>query len=268
MITRGKGYLPDDELIVSEQLVSKAAAPHLGFNSGAATVLPRIDYTGLLPFIPDQGPTSSCVGQALATAIYLNAKIAGHPIPRPSAKAIYDFAREEDQPYERLVDSGSRPLAAMNAVKNHGMTRDEDWPILFGPKGDAININDKPLLHVFQNALSAKLDDFYRITAGSGAVELVKFALARGYCPIFSMPVDDIYEQWSDSKIYEGRRNVSLGGHMQAIGGYDDATRSVIVIGSWSRFWANGGLIQISYDYFESGECRDILVPTTAPTIV
>lgn len=262
MTTRGRGWRPDDPAVVEAQLVSHHVSGLIGAPS--SVVLSELDYTSLLDKIPDQGPTSSCVGQALATALFLTAAIAGTPIVRPSAKAIYDFARGEDQPYVHLVDDGSRPLAAMHCGVEKGLVAESDWPLIIHPGGIS-NINVRAPLDVYQNALGHKIGAYYRIPAGPGASEAVRHALSQGYCPIFAMPVDEAYEQWDSEKIYEGRKGASLGGHMQAIGGFADGC--IIVPGSWGTSFARGGIVRIANDFLDSGECTDILVATIVPAL-
>lgn len=263
MLFRGKGWVPDDAGIVQEQLSEKSGTFLREVRTGLA---PVVNYTSLLDLIPDQGPTSSCVGQAFSTALYLTAKLAGHPIERPSAKAIYDFARMEDQPHDAMTDTGSRPFAAVNALNTHGMVANGDWPILFDHEGNAKNINTRPPLHIYQNALGAKLDAWYRIAKGPEASTALIGALARGYCPIFAMPVDEAYERWDSEKVYEGRFQPSLGNHMQAIAGYDNVNRCFLIVSSWGSTHGHQGIVRIGYEYMDSGEPADFIVPTVVPT--
>ncbi len=260
MIERGLGWCEDASAIVDAQIVSCAFENLVG--GGPISTPTRIDYTGLLDVVPDQRNTSSCVGQAFATALYLTAKLAGIPIPRPSAKAIYDFARAEDQPYVRLTDLGCRPLAAIACLSDKGMVADADWPLVFQPDGMS-NVNVRAPLDIYQGALGFKLGDYYRIPAGPGAAAAVRLAISRGYCPAFAMPVDDAFQRWNSSRVYDGRRGPSLGGHMQVFAGFD--TGYLKVLGSWGTLFADHGVINISDDYVDSGECRDIIVPTLVP---
>ena len=260
---RGLGWRPDDPSIVQHELVSK----HLSNLVGAMAPVraPVLNYTPLLDKIPDQRNTSSCVGHAFATAIYLTAKLQGFDIPRPSAKAIYDFARGEDQPYVHLQDDGCRPLAAIRCLVDKGMVSDADWPILFHPEGMS-NINVRPPIDVYQEALAAKVGDWYRIAAGPGASALIDHALARGYCPVFAMPVDHEYQWLQGEKIYEGRKGASLGGHMQAIAGKGDGYKMIVT--SWGATHGDYGVVKIANDYIDSGECTDIIVCTVVPRLV
>jgi len=260
---RGLGWLPDDTSRVMLELATSPLDDLIG--TPTSPVIDVVDYSKLLDHIPNQGQTSSCVGQAFATSLYLLGKTQGKPIPRPSAKLIYDDARAEDQPYVRLRDYGSRPLAAIRCLVEQGMVPESDWPIVFSKDEDGIehsNINDRPPLGIYQKALGFKVGGYYRIPAGYGAARAVRLALAHGYVPVFAMPVDEEYQNWSGG-VYVGRSGVSLGGHMQSTCGYGDG--HILVASSWGEEHGDDGIVMIADSYFESGECTDIIVPTIVP---
>lgn len=259
---RGLGYLPDDPAIVTRELVERHISNLVGALS--PTRPPALDYTQFVEKIPDQQNTSSCVGQAFATATHITANLAGMRIPRPSAKAIYDFARLEDRPYTMLEDDGSRPLAAIRCLVEKGMVSDTDWPLVFDVNGRS-NVNAMPPLDVYQEALAARVGDWYRIAAGAGASALVRHALARGLCPVFAMPVDEQYQWWSTGAVYEGRVGKSLGLHMQALAGYGDG--HLLVVSSWGATHGARGVVKLAADYFDSGECTDIIVCRVVPPL-
>lgn len=262
---RGKGWKQDDPNVIDSELVGRHVSHLLTAEPLFGEMPDSVDYTGHLGGeIPNQMNTSSCVGQAFATALHVAARVAGIPIPRPSAKAIYDFARGEDRPYIELQDEGSRPLAAIRCIQEKGLVADSVWPLLFHPGGIS-NVNVRPPLDVYTHALEATLGSYYRIASGRNASELVRLALARGYCPVFAMPVDEVFERWSGSAVYEGRVQPILGWHMQAITGYGPGYLNVP--GSWGKAFADDGVVKIATNYFDSGECRDIIVPTAVPNV-
>lgn len=261
-LPRGLGWIPDDPVLVAAQ---QARSPF----SVLEELLPgeprsTVSYAAcMLGGIPDQGGTSSCVGFAFSTALFIIAAIAGTPIPRPSSKLIYDFARAEDRPYSRLLDLGSRPVAAANVLTTKGMVADADWALRFMPDGTS-NVNQRPYLDVFQTALAYRLGSYYRISAGGGASAAVRRALDRRLCPVFAMPVDAAYQRHT-SGIYEGRKGASLGGHMQAFCGYGDGYLEVVT--SWGETHGERGIVRIANDYVDSGECTDIITPTLLPAL-
>lgn len=262
-MSRGRGYIPDDPEVVAKELVERHHEHLIGAPNPGLLVVNH-DYTGFMTSIPDQGPTSSCVGQAFATCLFLTAAVSGRPIPRPAPKLIYDVAREKDRPYVKMIDEGSRPMAAAEGLSTFGMVAEADWPIVFNPDGST-NINDAPLLGIFEKALGYKLGSYYRIPAGKGASDAIDQALARGFALVFAMPVDEPYERLLGDVIYPGRTKPSLGGHMQCIGGNGPGYKKIV--SSWGPTHGLNGIVKIANDYFESGECTDIIVPTIVPRL-
>lgn len=237
---RGLGHIPDDHATVDEDLRER----HVGVLLGAAAgELPSIvDYSSMLERIPDQGSTSSCVGQAFATAIFLRAHLDGIPLPRPSAKAIYDVARLIETP-NALIDIGSRPRLAVQGMQDYGIVAEERWPLT------EANVNTPPPLDVFRAGLGAKLSGHYRI-GGADVGTLLRSALARGFVPVFAMDVDDAYLAYDGSAIYGGLTAPRVGSHMQAVVGY--GAEYFLVANSWGAGWGQRGLARIAADFFNT----------------
>lgn len=263
-MSRGLGWLPDDPLDVQLQIGLQHATALVGV--GARDIPKTADYRALMDGIPDQKGSSSCVGQALATSCFLTAKFAGQPIPRPSPKALYDFGRLQDDPYGPMKDVGSRPTAVIRCGVDRGLVSEAAWPIIFDADGRPLNINDPPPLDIYQDALAAKIGAYYRIAPGPGASLLCRIALARGFFPMFAMPVDDLYIDWSGDAVYPGRRHASEGGHMQAFCGYGEGF--LLVMTSWGSSHGDAGVVKIDDAYVDSGECTDLIVATVVPRLL
>lgn len=253
MTARGRGHIPDHE---SDVALSTSIGALIGVVHKSLPL--ELDATAMLDEVPDQLQTSSCVGEALATSIYLRAKDAGHPIERPSALGIYAIARAADAPHKPLVDEGSRPTVAIREARARGIVSSSRWPFVIA------NVNVPPPLGVFDLALAARLGESYRIPRGPGAAALARAALAAGHFPIFAMALDQAYEDYDGSSVYTGLRGPSLGGHMQVAVGYR-ADGSILVANSWGKGWGHGGFGLISAAFFDSAAVSDILVPTVVP---
>lgn len=258
-VTRGKGWLPDDPRVVAFEENTRHVTGLVGAVTAASNPSP-VNFCHLLPKNPSQGGTSSCVGQALIRSVWLNACLDGFTLPWLSAKLPYDFARLEDAPYVTMVDDGCRPIAAIRNVVDNGLVSEDAWPLT------EENVNVAPPLDIYKHALEARVTSYYRIARGHGCVTLIRRALSLGYCPIFAMPVDEAFEQWTGFRAYPGRTGPSLGGHMQCIAGWDST--SVYVISSWGFDHGENGIVRIENDYMESDDISDVIVPEVVPTQV
>lgn len=252
---RGLGFIPDDDEIVSAQLVAYPAHALVGEPFGQPSA---ISYRALVDLIPNQGGTSSCVGHAFATSLYLRSVLAGHPIARPSATAIYALPRMlQVGPDAPLFDGGTSPSLAIEAMKEYGIVSEERWPF------DASRINEKLPLDVFHAGADALLGQHYRIANTSAAPSMTRQALAKGYIPTFAMSVDAAFMAWMGRAVYRGPDGASKGWHMQAIVGYADEFFEVA--GSWGRDWADDGFVRIHESFFTTSNVGSILVPTVIP---
>ncbi len=251
---RAYGHVPDTSARVACDLLVRHSSRLLG---AGGPIPDSVDHSPLLDAVPDQGGTSSCVGQAFGTSVYLRAKLQGKPIPTPSRRAIYDFARLCEAPHALLEDAGSMPGMAMLGMQQYGLVTEARWPL------DEPGINLPPPEDVFQHAIDATVSEYYRIESGFGCVDAIKQALAKGYIPAFAMDVDAAYEDLTPDEIYTGPKGRILGGHMQAIVGY--TPNYLLIAGSWGYGFARNGFARISPQFFDMGGASDILVATLVP---
>lgn len=253
--TRRFGAIPDHDHVVDRDLVHSPLVRLPGLVVG--TVPQDLSYASKLDFVPDQLSTSSCVGNSLSTSIYLRAKIAGHEIARPSRLLIYGIARLIDDPHLKMQDGGCRPTVAIQGTQLYGLCAETRWPF------DERKVLEEPPQDVFQHALDAKVESYYRIAPGAGCASGIRRALASGYVPVFTMPVDEAYMGYRGEGVYGGMTGSSQGLHAQAIIGYGPGY--LLVCNSWSDQWGSHGLVPIADAWFDSGQVSDILVPTVVP---
>lgn len=250
-MTRGCGYLPDPDEIVSAQLV----AYHARGLVAAQPSLPReFSWRAHVPSIAQQGATSSCVGQAIASSLHLRSILAGSPIRRPSAKAIYDLARMQNDRTAPLFDGGCNPTDAINGIKLGGIVAEERWPLT------EENVNVKPEWDVFQHGLAATIGQHYRIQDGNGAAQLLREAVYQRHVPVFAMDVYQDYADYDGSAVYRATGGAYVGRHMQAIVGWADDYFEVL--NSWGGEWGDGGFSRISEGFIQSKAAGSFIVPT------
>jgi hypothetical protein len=248
------GHIEDERDFVLADLATRHVSALVGVRFSATH---NVDHSHYLDAVQDQGPSNSCVGQALATSLYMRGQIAGDPIVRPSALAIYTFARMLGQPYTELSDDGSQPRMAMRGLTEYGLVANHRWPL------EMARVNEAPPLDVFQSAMDSVVTDYYRIASGLGGSSLIRTALAKGYIPVLAIPVDESFEQLG-AGVYAGPQGLSLGSHMVAVVGSTDG--ALLLCNSWGPTWSRGGLGFVA-DLFVDRYARDILVPTVVPKV-
>lgn len=252
------GAIPDHAADVDDDLRSRHVGILLGASPSLFGASANVDWSGFLGRVPDQAATSACVGFAFATACFMRASISGHAIPRPSAKAIYDFARLIDMPAV-LEDIGSRPRSAIQGMREYGLLAEDRWPM-------TTPINELPPLDIFIHGRDALLTGHYRIEPGPGCGGLIRRALVAGFIPTFAMPVDEAYLTYDGSSVYQGVAGNVVGRHAQAVIGCTEDT--FLVANSWGRRWGLEGMARIAASFFDTVAVADVLVPTVIPAEV
>lgn len=232
---------------------------------GAVTRLPAdaLELANYVLRVNDQGPTSSCVGQAIGKAIHVRLrkiKAAEAPEPaEPSYQAIYTFARRRGLMNENafLEDDGCIPRMAMFSIRDLGVPGEHTWPF------DPATIQKDVPWDVVQEASKFLLFQWYRVTpTGSARSDAVAQALSKGYPVVFGM---DLWQGFMD---YRGGTLLSpgpdhAGGHMLCILGYRrraDGSREFQVLNSWGSGWGESGYVWLHEDVICSDRADDFYV--------
>jgi hypothetical protein len=247
------GHVADDPDFVAADLATRHVTALVGVRFSPAQ---NVDHSAHLDGIQDQAATNSCVGFALSTSLYMRGQLSGAPIARPSALAIYAFARMLSAPYAALTDDGSQPRMAMRGLTEYGIVAQDRWPL------DSVQVNEPPPLDVFQHGAGSLVTDYYRIASGLGASAMIRVALAKGYIPVLAVTVDQAFVDLG-SGVYDGPKGPSLGSHMMAVIGSGDGW--LRLVNSWGTSWSDGGFGRVS-DLFIDRYARDVLVPTVVPS--
>ena len=240
------GHRPDYPLIQTadgEILQEHRSSDWLFHESQILTLRPRSavgswDVSGHLDAVQTQlGGT--CVGQAIASAVYLRAQLQGKPVRRPSATLIVANAQIADAPGQPIDCDGCRPSIAIHELRDRGLVADSVWP------ETSENLVTIPFEDVFARGEGATVDAWYRIPSGGDIVGGLKQALARDYVPIFAMPVDTKFEAIGRS-IYDGQGGTVRGTHAMCVVGYSAVIDAFKVLNSWGPTFGDEGFVWIT----------------------
>ena len=256
----GKGYIGDHTREGYDKSADLTTRHLFGGSSGVPA---EFSLEGFIRAIFDQGQTSSCVGWALAQAIYLRCLIMGVPIDFPSALAIYTFARamsryDIDVP---LVDGGCVPSFAVEGLGKWGVPSASVWPFV------AENVNAAPDLEDLMWASAFKVLGFYRIaSSGQQRLDDVRQAISHGYPVCIGAQIDQAFEDAGPKTVLTAPDpSKLLGGHMTNLISYtaDGRFRD---LNQWGSSWANGGLVWVDEEFVASDLLTDAFALTLAPT--
>ena len=208
-----------------------------------------------VPSIADQGPTNSCVGQALASSVHLLTIVGGYPIERPSALTIYAFARLETSPRSALFDGGSSPTDAINVMKREGMVPESRWPF------DPSKVDEVPPWDVFQHVSDVMVGQHYRVAQGRGRRSCSARRSRRTTSRRSPWTWTTHTLDYDGSDVYRAANGKYVGRHMQTVIGWGDGYLEVL--NSWGDAWGDGGVSRIADSFIESRACDSFIIPTT-----
>jgi C1A family cysteine protease len=197
----------------------------------------ELDYRKLMPVVEDQGIYSSCVANALTTALeFLQKKKVENDRSR---MFVYYNARLIDH-LERQ-DDGCVIRSAIKSVVDSGVCSEYVWPYINK------NLMQTPSENSYKRAKRSLLSDYYRIELGD--IDDIKAALVEGYPVVFGIilyksflnPNKGIIPMPSTVNDYY------IGRHAMVICGFTDT--HFIVQNSWGRKWGDKGYCYMSFEY-------------------
>lgn len=197
----------------------------------------EVDLTSETPKeIFDQGSTSSCVGNAVSTAVE-NGWIRQNAKNRftPSRLFIYYNARKMIGLTHE--DSGSVIRDAIKSVNKEGVVSEKLWQFVPHNK-----VTDKPGDQLYKKALDHQVLKYMRIPR---SIDQMKGCLVEGYPFVFGFSVYDSF--YSEDTTKKGIVRIPkqgenfLGGHAVVAVGYNDTKRVFKVRNSWGDKWGDKG---------------------------
>lgn len=217
---------------------------------------PTRDWSVLLDFVPDQQSTNRCVGWSFSSAMYLAGQAKGQPIPRPSAKWLYDIARYYDTP-NVLVDIGSRPRSMALAATRHGVISEERLA------STVANVDEPPPFDCDLSAASAVFTGYYKLDGN--VPTLMRMALDKGHFPVFSIVVHEGFTDLRRGDVYDEPQGAELGRHMLTAIAYRAGMFKIL--NSWGRYWCDDGFCWMTDRFVSSHFVSDRYVVSAAPKV-
>ena len=236
---RASAYAALTELDVGAGLILEDRPPELGLDFAPPVDLPSEALIPTLPPILDQGRRNTCVAFTIA-AMY---QILTGDFRRLSEQFLFWACKQLDQmPNDAR---GTRPSAAITAMKQYGVCLHEEWPYVPEPVAGTVGQGPPPA-----QALVAALTR--RASGGSlrsNRSPAVREVLAQGRPVLLGLP---IYQFWHDSgQARHGGRvrrpldgEDRIGGHAVCAIGYRDDPEapgggSIIFRNSWGVAWGD-----------------------------
>jgi hypothetical protein len=204
--------------------------------------------------IPDQGTTSSCVGQAIRQGFGVE-EARTNPNREPvSALGIYFNARAEHGMEE--YDAGTFLRTGIKSLVRFGPLREKDWPF------DASQVNRRPSWNAYRRAYDAKGPrGYFRIdTTGDARLRDIQSAIAAEHPVVFGTTVTESFLSNEGGSLIDrpSSSDPIAGGHAMCIVGYDgDMYR---IANSWGTLWRDHGFAWLRESYLSWSETQDLWV--------
>lgn len=210
------------------------------FGSAPSELPPPADLGDLIFEVFDQGHSSSCVANALVSAIAMREVDRGgewNPVSRLFVYRAAALALERG-----FGDGGCRPRDALRALKRIGAPREKAWPFEF-----PANFETSPPWSVRRSAVDLRFayercstaDDIRRALANRSPVA-VGLSIDRAF-----------FDSERPSVITDIDQSNLVGGHMMLIIGESSDRRRFTLLNSWGPEWRSGGFVQITADLVE-----------------
>jgi hypothetical protein len=257
-MARGMGFICDT---LADVFAAREERPLVGggvgslFSGRTTGHATSRDWRHLLDHVVDQGPTNSCVGQFLSSAVYLAGQAQNEPVKRPSALWSYAGARWRDN-YGVLEDIGCRPTQLMLAGQEHGLVAEERWPF------EVASVNVPPPFDADVAGADALLTGWYSADLMDVPLAL-RLALDKGHFPGVAMEVRDSFYDVRPFDVFDEPRGEFRGNHMVTLVGYRPG--AFLLLNSWGRGWGDDGSCWVSDRFIASHYCKQRMVVTAAP---
>lgn len=213
----------------------------------AAGLPSRVDLSGQMPPVYDQGSLGSCSSQSIAAAIEYERIRQGLADFTPSRLFIYFCERAMEG--DISSDSGAAIRDGIKCVASQGACSEEDWPY------DISKFAVQPPQNCYTDAKRDLVTSYARVEQ---TIDAMRGVLAQRQPIVFGITVYDSFESPAVAANgvvpMPGSSENMLGGHAILAVGYDDASRVFTFRNSWGAGWGNAGYGTIPYAYLANSD--------------
>lgn len=215
----------------------------------------------------DQLALGSCTAQAAAQVIRMACVAAGITNPVIIAR-LWAYYLARVRAGEERFDAGSQVGTIFDVLAQGGCSPEWAWPYEITRFAEMPDTRAFQMAHDSRGAIGL---DYSEITGyGGQLIENILNAVASGHGVAFGSRVTTDYADGPTGIIHVNPRATVVGGHAQAIIGYDEDDEFVEVLGSWGDFGEPGqmpGVARFGFDYVQA-EFRDLWIVNKAPNIL
>jgi hypothetical protein len=222
----------------------------------ASPVMPLADH--LWPIL-DQGLSESCVGMAIAQAVYVRQGAMGIRQDRrvmPAPTDIYYRARASRNGWQNVIDIGSNPVAGWECLRDPmGIVDIQTMPF------NAMDVDDPPDPAAYRRAIERRwLEYHWILDDGQDRLVTLDALLRTGHPVTCALTVDRALTRWTPGQGPWRYRGPGLGGHYVCLTSVD-IDGNYWGPGSWGRNYGAGGTHCIARDEIASVRVSYLATP-------
>jgi len=221
------------------------------------TLPEKYDLSGSFPIPGNQGRQASCVGWAVGYGLKSYQETVERGVRPTDGSLIFSPSYLYNQIKAQGCYSGSHIVDALNYLRTEGILSIDSFPY------NSESCNRIPTKDEKSLARRYAIVDWRRVDINNEAE--VKGQIAANFPIVIGMYIDESFRNLKGNRIWQGRSNISRGGHAMVVVGYDDSRQAYKVLNSWGTVWGDNGYGWISYAAFprevrEGYTAHDIII--------
>lgn len=253
---RGLGYTPDE----ADGRDANFAVSTVGFS---ASVPERIDFSGCVLDVLDQGPLGSCVLNGFFQGVRTRARAKGDTASRTAieiASRLHGYWHSRNQHGDAKRDSGTMIRTAIKVSNKNGRPFESAWPYVVSDLDEPEpTFTKKPPPTVVMQAIDNRAAAFHRIASyDDQRWKEIKATLAQKIPIVFGTDLGASFRRYDGGGALDIPNDEIIGGHAMLLIGYDSAAEEAIGVNSWGIGWGDRGFFRITKRYLTWYRTRDL----------